>query len=266
MPSAGRLRYLERMPESGVRARGTLLLIHAFPLNARMFDAQLALAGLGWRVIAPHLRGFGGGTGDAPATSVDDYAGDVIDLLDTLHIDEAVVGGVSMGGYIAFAIVRHAPRYFQALILSDTKSQADTPEGIEGRKKMLQLVDKKGAPGVAEDMIPKLLGETTRRTRPAVVDEVRSLILANSADAIAGAVRAMMTRPDSALLLPTIHCPTLILVGEEDGITPPALAEEMQRGIAGAQLAVFPSAGHLPNLETPDAFNATLAQFLSHRV
>jgi 3-oxoadipate enol-lactonase len=266
MPSAGRLRYLERLPDASVRPRGTLLLVHAFPLNARMFEAQLALAGSGWRVIAPHLRGFGGGTADAPATSVDDHAGDVIDLLDTLHIDEAVIGGVSMGGYIAFAIFRHAPRYFQGLILSDTKSQADTPEGIEGRKKMLQLVEAKGAAGVAEDMVPKLLGETTKRSRPTVVEEVRSLILANSADGIAGAVRALMTRPDSASLLSTIHCPTLILVGEEDGITPPPLAEEMQRGIAGSQLKVFPAAGHLPNLETPDTFNATLAEFLTHRV
>ena len=266
MPSAGRLRYLERSADPSVRPRGTLLLIHAFPLNARMFEAQLTLAATGWRVVAPHLRGFGGGAGDSPATSVDDHAGDVIDLLDTLHIDEAVIGGVSMGGYIAFAILRHAPRYFQGLILSDTKSQADTLDGIEGRKKMLRLVEEKGAPGVAEDMIPKLLGETTRRSRPAVVEEVRSLILANSADGISGAVRALMTRPDSAPLLPTIHCPTLILVGEEDGITPPPLAEEMQRGIAGSQLAVFPAAGHLPNLETPETFNATVAEFLSHRV
>jgi len=267
MPTAGRLRYLERQPDPSVRARGVLLLIHAFPLSARMFEAQLALAGNGWRVIAPHLRGFGGGTSsDAAATSIDDYAGDVIDLLDTLHIDEAVVGGVSMGGYVAFAIFRHAPRYFQGLILSDTKSQADSPEAAEGRKKMLALIAENGVAGVAEDMIPKLLGETTKRTRPAVVEEVRSLILANSPDGISAAVRTLMTRPDSMPMLPAIHCPTLILVGEEDGITPPAVAEQMHHGIAGSQFVTFPGIGHLPNLESPDTFNATLAQFLNHRV
>src|SRR5262245_60002371 len=135
MPTSGRLRYLERTPASTVRPRGALVLVHAFPLNARMFEPQLTLADRGWRVIAPQLRGFDGGTADAAASSVDDYAGDVIDLLDTLHIDDAVIGGVSLGGYVAFAIFRHAPRYFQGIVLADTKSGADTPEGVEGRKK-----------------------------------------------------------------------------------------------------------------------------------
>src|SRR5262245_24883363 len=110
MPSSGRLRYLERAPASTVRRRAVLVLIHAFPLNARMFEPQLAMADRGWRVIAPQLRGFDGGANDPAASSVDDYAGDVIDLLDTLHVDEAVIGGVSMGGYVAFAVFRHAPR------------------------------------------------------------------------------------------------------------------------------------------------------------
>ena len=115
-----------------------------------------------------------------------------------------------MGGYAAFAMLRHAPRYVQGLILADTRPEADTPEGVEGRRKMLELVQAKGPAAVADEMIPKLLGETTRRTRPEVVDRVRSLVLSNSADAIAGAIRALMTRPDSTPLLSTIHVPTLI--------------------------------------------------------
>jgi len=231
-----------------------------------MFQAQLALADRGWRVIAPHLRGFDGATGDPSASSIDDYAADVIDLLDALHIEEAVIGGVSMGGYIAFAMFRHAPRYFQGLILADTKSQADTPEALEGRRKMLQLVQEQGPAAVAGEMIPKLLGETTRRTRPQVVEQVRSLVLANSTEAIAGAIRALMTRPDSTPLLSTIHGPALVLVGDEDVITPKAAAEEMHRGITGSQLAIVAGAGHLSNLEQPAAFNAALADFLDHRV
>jgi pimeloyl-ACP methyl ester carboxylesterase len=231
-----------------------------------MFEAQLALADRGWRVIAPELRGFDGATGEPSASSIDDYAADVIDLLDALHVDEAVIGGVSMGGYIAFAMFRHAPRYFQGLILADTKSQADTPEALDGRRKMLQLVQEKGPPAVADEMIPKLLGETTRRTRPQIVELVRSLVLANSTDAIAGAIRALMTRPDSTPLLSTIHRPALILVGDEDVVTPKAVAEEMHRGIAGSQLAIVPGAGHLSNLEQPEAFNAALADFLDHRL
>jgi 3-oxoadipate enol-lactonase len=266
MPAHGRFRYLEALPRPGVRERGTLVLIHAFPLNARMWEGQLEQADRGWRVIAPHLRGFDGASADPAATSVDDYAADTIDLLDALHVHEAVIGGLSMGGYIAFAMFRYAPRYFQGLILADTKSQADTAEGVEGRKRMLQLVEEKGPAAIADEMIPKLLGETTRRASADVVEKVRGLVLANSTAAITGAIRALMTRPDSTPLLSTIRCPTLILVGDEDTLTPPPLAEELHRGIAGSEHVVIPAAGHLSSLEQPAAFNAALARFLDHRV
>lgn len=235
-------------------------------MNARMWEGQLALADTGWHVIAPQFRSVDGATADPPGASVDDYAGDVIDLLDGLHIKQAVIGGLSMGGYVAFAMLRHAARYFQGLILADTKPQADTPEAVEGRKKLLALVQQKGSAGVADEMIPKLLGETTRKTRPEVAEHVRSLILASSADAIAGEIRALMSRPDSTPLLATIHFPTLIVVGDEDTLTPPTLSHEMRDAIAGSELAVIPGAGHLSNLEQPESFNAALARFLTHRV
>jgi 3-oxoadipate enol-lactonase len=266
MPQLGRLRYLEALPAAAARPRGTLILLHAFPLNARMWEGQLVLAERGWHVIAPQFRGVDGAAGDPPTTSIDDYAGDVIDLLDALHVKEAVVGGLSMGGYAAFAILRLAARYVQALILADTRPQADTPEGVEGRKKMLQLVQEKGPAAVADEMMPKLLGETTRQTRPEVVERVRSLVLASSAESIAGAVRALMTRPDSTPLLAGIHVPTLILVGADDTVTPPALSEEMHRAIGGSELVRIDGAGHLSNLEQPALFNAALARFLDHRV
>jgi 3-oxoadipate enol-lactonase len=266
MPSIGRLRYLEALPDGKVRRRGTLVLIHAFPLSARMYEPQLALAASGWHVVAPQLRGFDGGRHDPAASSMDDYAGDIIDLLDALHVGEAVIGGVSMGGYIAFAMFRHAPRYFQGLVLADTRSQADTPEGVESRKKMLALVRDKGPAAVADEMIPKLVGEETRREHPDIVARVRELIVANSAEAIAGAITALMTRPDSTALLANIHCPTLIVVGEADAITPPALSKGMAQAIGGSQLEVIPQAGHLANLEQPAQFNQALARFLTHRV
>jgi pimeloyl-ACP methyl ester carboxylesterase len=266
MPVIGRLRYLEAPAEGTDRPRGTLLLIHAFPLNARMWEPQLALAAHGWRVIVPQLRGMDGGNTDQPATSMDDHAADIIDLLDALRIEEAVVGGLSMGGYVAFAMLRHAARYVHALVLADTRPQADTPEGTEARKKMLTLVREHGAAAVADEMIPKLLGEHTRRTRPELSDQVRRLILASSAEAIANAVTALMTRADSTPLLETIHVPTLILVGEQDTITPPALSEQMYKAIKGSEYVAIPNAGHLSNLEQPRAFNAALARFLEHRV
>jgi 3-oxoadipate enol-lactonase len=246
--------------------RGTLVLLHPFPLNARAWEPQLPLADRGWHVIAPHFRGFDGGDHDPPATSIDDFAGDVFDLLDALHVHEAVIGGLSMGGYVALSMFRRAPRYVQGLILADTRAEADSLEGIEGRKRMLALVREKGPSAVADEMIPKLLGNATRATHPETVERVRSLVLSNSTDAIAGAVAAMMTRPDSTALLAAIHRPTLILVGEEDVLTPRAFSDTLQRGIAGSELTVIPRAGHLSSIEQPGAFNDALARFLDHRV
>lgn len=266
MPVIGRLRYLEAAAAGSERPRGTLLLIHAFPLNARMWEPQFALAANGWRVIVPQLRGMDGGSTDQAATSMDEHAGDIVDLLDALHVEDAVVGGLSMGGYVAFALVRHAARYIRGLVLADTRPQADTPEGVEGRRKMLALVREKGPAAVADEMIPKLLGEHTRRTRSDVAQSVRALILASSADAIANAITALMTRADSTPLLASIHVPTLIVVGEQDTITPPALSEQMYQAIKGSEYVAIPDAGHLSNLEQPEAFNAALARFLEHRV
>jgi len=232
-----------------------------------MWEPQLALAGLGWRVIAPQLGGAGEDAGGASASaSMDDLAGETVDLLDALHIDQAVIGGLSMGGYVALAMFRLAARYFRGLVLADTRTQADTPEGIEGRKRMLALLREKGAPAIADEMIPKLLADATRQRQPDTSARTRELILANSTDAIAGAITALMTRTDATPLLPTVHCPTLILVGERDGITPPPLSEAMHAAIAGSELVVIEGAGHLSNLEQPAAFNAALARFLEHRV
>jgi pimeloyl-ACP methyl ester carboxylesterase len=230
-----------------------------------MWESQMSLAQGGWRVLAPQLRGFGGGAEPA-ASSMDDYAGDVIDLLDALHIEDAVFCGLSMGGYITFSIFRHAPQYLRGLILADTRSQADTSEGVEGRKRMIALVHDKGVSAVADEMMPKLLGESTQRDRPEVVNRVRSLMLSNSPEAVAGAVRGMMSRPDSTPLLSSIHLPTLVIVGDEDTLTPPALSEGLHQAIAGSELVKIPKCGHLANLEQPEAFNAAVAPFLAHRI
>lgn len=231
-----------------------------------MWEPQLALAESGWRVIAPHLRGMDGGPPEAAVATMEDCAADVIDLLDALHIEDAVIGGLSMGGYVTFALFRHAPRYFRGMVLADTRPQADTPEAVEGRKRLLAVVREKGAAAVADEMLPKLLGETTRRDRPDIVAHVRDLVQSNSADAIVGAISALMSRPDSTSILSSIRCPTLILVGEEDTVTPPPLSHDMQKAIGGAELVVVPRAGHLSSVEQPEMFNAALARFLEHRV
>jgi pimeloyl-ACP methyl ester carboxylesterase len=276
MTSTSRLRYVEAKPSASARLRGTLVLLQAFPLNARMWEPQLAMAENGWRVLAPHFRGMDDPAAAAsestgqpaawPTPTVDDYAGDVIDLLDWLKVEDAVFVGLSMGGYVSFALFRLAARYVRGLVLADTRATADTPEAVEGRKRLLGVLREHGAAAVADEMIPKLLGATTQREQPVVADGIRSLVLSNPASAIAGAIHVLMTRPDSTGTLASIHCPTLIIVGEEDTLTPPAMSRDMLRAIGGSELTVIPKAGHLSSIETPELFNAALARFLEHRI
>ncbi len=249
-----------------------VLLVHAFPLGADLWRPQLAAPPPGWRLIAPDLRGFRG-PGAAPGevgslgdVTVDDYARDLLTLLDHQGVARAVVGGVSMGGYVAFALLRQAPDRVRALVLADTRPQADGPEGHAKRREMLALVERSGVEGVAGAMLPALVGRTSHAERPEIVAEVRRLVLANHPEAVRAAVSAMMTRPNSTPLLASIACPTLVVVGEEDVITPVADATALHDAIPGSRLAVLPAAGHLANLETPDAFDAALARFLAERV
>lgn len=253
-----RSRYLE------AGAGWPVVLLHAFPLNADMWRPQLERVPDGWRYVAPDLRGFGPGAeaADGPA-SMADLAADVAALLDRLAIDAAVIGGLSMGGYVTLALCRAAPERFTGIMLADTRPQADTEDGRAGRRKMLDLLRDGGPAAVVDQMLPKLLGDTSRRERPAVEAEVRRIATANSPSAIAGAIHAMMGRPDSTDLLATMSCPALVVVGEEDTITPPADAEATQRLLPRSRLVVLPQAGHLSNLETPDAFASALADFTS---
>lgn len=266
MPSLTPLRYLEARPAAGTRVLGTLVLLHAFPLNARMWEPQLVLANHGWRVLAPHMKGMDGATGETPETSFDAASGAVVDLLDALHVEQAVIGGLSMGGYLAFALYKRAARYFSGLILADTRAEADPPGALEGRQKMLALARQQGSGAVADEMLPKLLGETTHRTRPQVAERVRALATANPPESVAAALTCIMTREDSTALLPRIDVPALIIVGEEDALTPPAFSRDMHRAIPHSELVTIPAAGHLANLEQPDPFNAALLRFLERAV
>jgi pimeloyl-ACP methyl ester carboxylesterase len=244
-----------------------LVLLHAFPLSADMWRPQLAAVPAGWRLIAPDLRGFGPSAHPAPpAASIDDYASDVVDLLDALKIREAVIGGLSMGGYVTFALLRLAPSYFRGLVLADTKTQADSDAARLDRARMQRLVDERGPAAIADEMLPKLLSETARSNHPQVAADVRRTIEATDPGAIKAALAALMARPDSASLLGGVHRPTLILVGEQDTITPESDAEAMRARMPGATLVRIPSAGHLSNLERPVDFNNALHRFLLEKV
>ena len=254
--------YLDSAP--GDTALRTYVLLHAFPLGANMWEPQIHSIPKGWRLITPDLRGFGGSTElESPSSpAIGDYADDVVDLLGELSIERAVIGGLSMGGYAVFALLQSKPEIIEALILADTRAGADSPEGRANRRNMLALVDREGPQGVAKEMMPKLLGKTTLETNQTAEATVRRLIKQQSPVAIRGAINRMMHRPDSTALLATIGVPTLVITGEEDTLIPDQEAEKMAAAIKGSQLVKIPAAGHLSNLEQPDAFNRALSAFL----
>ncbi|OUN01157.1 MAG: hypothetical protein BAA04_13200 [Firmicutes bacterium ZCTH02-B6] len=241
-----------------------IVFLHAFPLNKAMWRRQLeAAAAAGWRALAVDLRGFGGSEAGSEPFTMDVCADDVAALLDRLDIQEPVVlAGLSMGGYVAFAFARRYPQRLRALVLADTRAEPDTQEGRTGRYEQAQRVEQDGVDVVVEAVLPRLVGETTRVRRPEVVAEVREMMAAARPAGVAAALRGLAERPDSRPTLADIEVPTLIIVGEEDVITPPALAEAMHAGIKDSRLAVIPGAGHLPNMETPEAFNDALLGFL----
>ena len=254
--------YFDSAPAD--RAASVLVLIHAFPLGAGMWEGQVKALPPGWRLIAPDLRGFGGSTILSPDDNptMDDYADDVVDLLRDLNISSAVVGGCSMGGYAVMAALRRTPEVARAVILIDTRVNADSSENRANRRSMLALLDREGPSGVARDMMPKLLGKTSLEERHDLEPLVRRLVKQHSAAALKGGIQRMMTRTDATEVLQKLDVPLLIVVGEEDTLTPPDEARKMAALNSNAQLVVLPRAGHLPNLEQPEAFNDVLQTFL----
>ena len=242
-------------------SEGHVVLLHAFPLNAGLWRRQVEAAPAGFRFVTPDLPGFGA-SAEPPATSMDAMARSVLRGLDSVGIGRAVIGGLSMGGYVTLALYRLAPERFSGMILADTRATADTDQQKEARRKMIATVREHGPSAVADEMLPKLLGATSHREKPELAALVRRMIEGNSAETIAGAVQAMLERPDSTPLLPSVRVPALILCGEEDVLTPPADAEALQRGIPGARLVRLPGAGHLSNVEAPDSFTRALGDFL----
>ncbi len=254
---ARKVRYLE------AGAGRPLILLHSFPLIADQFIPQLRHVPSGWRFIAPDLAGFGPLPSDEdPPRTMDGQAERVLELMDHLGIDRAAIGGVSMGGYVTLAIARKAMTRTTALVLADTRATPDTEDGRAARDRMIAMVERDGMAGLAAEMMPKLVGPTSRRERPDVAPSVEALIAANTVAGIRAAILALKTRPDSRPLLPTISCPTLILCGEEDEPTPPAESEAMHAAIAQSRYVPLRRAGHLSNLEVPDRFNDALTEFL----
>lgn len=241
-----------------------LVFLHAFPLNRTMWMEQENALSVRFRVITIDLRGHG--ESDAPLWhySLNQAADDVRGLLDYLSIRQAVLVGLSMGGYILFAFYRKYAERVKGLVLADTRAQADTDEGKQARFEMAQIAYKQGAIAIADRMLPKLLSPATIEARPELVERVRTMIEGNHVSGIAGDLMAMAERPDSTPLLKQMTCPAQIIVGEQDLPTPPFDARLMADRIPNGHLAIIPGAAHLSNLEQPDLFNETVRSFVAN--
>jgi pimeloyl-ACP methyl ester carboxylesterase len=238
-----------------------IVFIHGFPHNRTLWAPQLGGLMARARCIAPDLRGFGESEVTGPY-SMDVYADDVVAMLDALQIPRAVIAGLSMGGYVAFAIWRRHRERVRALILADTRAGPDGDEAIARRREMIALARAKGSGAVADSQIGGMVGRTTRDKHPDIADAVHHMLTAAPVEGVVGALEAMIARPDSTPTLATIDVPTMIIVGEEDALTPPKEARAMHALIPGSRLEILEGAGHVSNVERPAAFNHVTSEFL----
>lgn len=256
-----RMFYMDRSKSDPT---GTIVFIHGFPLNHSMWRHQLDYFGSTYRCIAPDLRGFGGSilSDGAPkeAWSMDTFADDIIALMDKLGIDKAHVCGLSMGGYIAFAVWRKYRQRVQQLILADTKATGDTAESKANRARQVELVKAQGSRAIANEMLPKLLAPDNLKQYEA---EVRYMIEITRPEVIAATLPALANRRDMSDWLRRVQGPTLIALGEKDEIATLKDAEFMRDNIDKATLAIIPDAGHLSPLENGPAFNAAMWKILN---
>jgi pimeloyl-ACP methyl ester carboxylesterase len=239
-------------------SKDVVLLLHAFPLHSGMWARQISALERTHRVIAPDYRGLGKSGLPPEAWTMELLAQDIRALLSHLRIERAAVAGLSMGGYLAFELYRQLPGLFRGLALCDTKAAADTEEGKANREKFARTAIEKGTGWAADEMIPKLLKPNPD---PAAVKEVRGLITGGTPAGIAAAQRAMASRPDSTATLAGMQSPVLVVVGAEDGLTPPAESEKMVLAVKGAKLVKVPGAGHLPCIENSEPFTRALVEF-----
>lgn len=241
-----------------------VVLLHGFPLDHAMWEAQREGVGAIYRLICPDLRGHGLSAAPDGIYLIEDMAADVVELLDHLRITERiVVGGLSMGGYVALAIAARYPERLRGLVLMDTRAGADSPEAAKAREELAQKVLAAGSaePAVLA-MMPRLWSPATRTRRPDLIARFEARMFRTPARAVAGALRGMAARPDRTADLPGMQMPTLVVVGSDDVITPPAEARAMAEAIPNARLIEVPDAGHLAPLENPGQVNAALLQFL----
>jgi pimeloyl-ACP methyl ester carboxylesterase len=237
-----------------------IVLVHGFPIDSRMWQGQIDDLSNDFRVIAPDQRGFGQSNSSEPFT-IRSLADDLHALLGELDALPCLLVGLSMGGYVALAFAKKYPADLRGLALIDTRAEADTAEGRENRNKMIELAKSAGAKAIADAMFPKLLSPSTIQNHPRIAQNLRLIMQSQSPLTLQHALEAMRDREDQIQTLPSIAVPSLVLVGEHDAITPPAMSQTMQKLIPRARLQVIPDAGHMSPMEQPGHVTQALRQF-----
>ena len=240
-----------------------VVLIHGYPFNRSMWAEQVSALADSYRVVTLDLRGHGESESSTGASTMKLMAQDVASLMDELRIDRAVIGGLSMGGYVTLAFYQLFAERVEKLLLADTRAQADTEEAKATRADQVQQIQADGMTGIVNGMLPKLLSPETVSKQPEIVKRVRDMMMHTSPEGAIGALRGMAEREDQTERLSQINVPALIVVGKEDPITPVADSQKMHERIAGSQLVVIENASHVSNIEQSEQFNRALREFLS---
>jgi 3-oxoadipate enol-lactonase len=239
-----------------------VILLHPFPVHHELWQPIAKMLSSRYRLILPDLRGHGDSSlGNGPAT-MQEHAADIARVMDAAGIDRAPLIGVSIGGYAIFEFWRRFRDRATALVLCNTKAQADSPEARANRLQAAGDVFQRGTEQFFESMIQKVLGESTRRSRPDLAEGALRMMRKMSAENVAGVQRGMAERPDSVATLKTITVPTLIVTGDEDTLTGVPEAELLKQNISGSQMKVVAKAGHYSPWEQPDGVGKLLRQFL----
>ena len=240
-----------------------IIFLHGFPFNKTMWQGQLDFLKSSYRLIPCDIRGFGKSMDEKSPLSIDLFADDLIQFMDKLSIDKAIVCGLSMGGFIALNAMKRFPDRFEALILCDTQCIADTKKVKEKRYKIIDEIEVEGVDNFNEGFIDLVFHKESITNKKKVVEQLRSVVFSNSEHIIKQGLAALAERSETCSILDGITIPTLIICGREDEVTPLAQSEFMNATIKGSILQVIENAGHVSNLEQPDEFNKHLLGFLS---
>jgi pimeloyl-ACP methyl ester carboxylesterase len=240
-----------------------IIFIHGFPFDKSMWKPQLDFFKYAQRVIAYDIRGFGKSKAGSEQISISLIADDLIGLMDALQIDKAVVCGLSMGGYVLLNAVSRFPERFEAIILSDTQCNADSPETREKRYKTIQQIEAGGLTDFAEGFVKNIFCKESLTDKKELVENIKNVILSTDGLTITGTLNALALRGEICSLLKEIKVPALVLCGKEDTVTTPEQAQILQNNITNSRLYSIENAGHMSNLEQPNEFNQHLTNFIS---